>query len=142
MLHPLRDDVVGDLRPILVTVLGSVGFVLLLACAHVANLFLVRAEARAKEVAVRSALGATPRSVLDLILAQALQLVGIGVMAGLVFAAALTRLLAALLYETEPLDPATFIVTTVLLTLVAMAACYVPARRGTRIAPVQALRAD
>jgi len=97
---------------------------------------------RTQEIGVRMAMGATPRSVFDLILAQALRLVGIGVMAGLVFAAALTRLLAALLYETEPLDPATFIVTTVLLTVVAMVACYVPARRGTRIAPVQALRAD
>src|SRR5678815_2558122 len=54
-LHPLRDDVVGDIRPILFTVLGTVAFVLVIACANVANLFLVRAEARTKEVAVRSA---------------------------------------------------------------------------------------
>ena len=62
MLHSLRDDVIGDIRPILFTVLGTVAFVLLIACANVANLFLVRAEARTKEVAVRSALGATPRA--------------------------------------------------------------------------------
>jgi putative ABC transport system permease protein len=80
--------------------------------------------------------------VFDLVLAQALRLIGIGVVIGLVFAVALTRLLATLLYETEPLDPATFIATTVLLAVVAMVACYVPARRGTRIAPVQALRAE
>ena len=97
---------------------------------------------RTKEIGVRMALGATPRSVFDLVLAQALRLVGIGVITGLVLAAALTRLLAVLLYEIEPLDAATFIVTTVVLTAVAMVACYVPARRGTRIAPVQALRAD
>ena len=131
-------------RPRTVTVLLVTFAVmaLLLAAVGVYGVMAYSVAQRTQEIGVRMALGATPRSVFDLILAQALRLVGIGVMAGLVFAAALTRLLAALLYETEPLDPATFIVTTVLLTVVAMVACYVPARRGTRIAPVQALRAD
>ncbi|HEY6615068.1 MAG TPA: ABC transporter permease, partial [Vicinamibacterales bacterium] len=131
-------------RPRTVTVLlvAFAVIALLLAAVGVYGVMAYSVAQRTQEIGVRMAMGATPRSVFDLILAQALRLVGIGVMAGLVFAAALTRLLAALLYETEPLDPATFIVTTVLLTVVAMVACYVPARRGTRIAPVQALRAD
>ena len=60
----------------------------------------------------------------------------------LVCAAGLTRLLSTLLYETEPLDLVTFVVAAVLLTTVATLASFVPARRGTRIAPVQALRAE
>src|SRR6185503_11869361 len=74
VIHPLRDDVVGDIRPILFTVLGTVAFVLLIACANVANLFLVRAEARTREVAVRSALGASPKSIVKLYLGEGLVL--------------------------------------------------------------------
>jgi predicted permease len=85
-LHPLRDDVVGDIRPILFTVLGTVAFVLLIACANVANLFLVRAEARTKEVAVRSALGASPRSIVRLYLGESLVLATVGAALGVVLA--------------------------------------------------------
>jgi len=131
-------------RPRTLTVLLAAFAVmaLLLAAVGVYGVMAYSVAQRTQEIGVRMALGATPRSVFDLVLTQAVRLVGIGVMTGLIVAAALTRLLAALLYETTPLDPATFIVTTVLLTVVAMVACYVPARRGTRIAPVQALRAD
>jgi ABC-type antimicrobial peptide transport system permease subunit len=97
---------------------------------------------RTQEIGVRMALGATAGSVFGLVIRQAMFLVGVGLVAGLACAAALTRLLARILYETEPLDPVTFIVTAVLLTVVAMLASFVPARRGTRIAPVQALRAE
>jgi putative ABC transport system permease protein len=139
-------DVVGATlaRPRTVTVLLVIFAVmaLVLAAVGVYGVMAYSVAQRTQEIGVRMALGATPRSVFDLVLAQALRLVGIGVLTGLVFAAALSRLLATLLYETKPLDPVTFIVTTVLLTVVAMVACYVPARRGTRIAPVQALRAD
>jgi putative ABC transport system permease protein len=86
ILHPLRDDVIGDIRPILFTVLGTVAFVLLIACANVANLFLVRAEARAKEVAVRSALGATPRGIVNLYLAEGLVLAAAGAVLGVTLA--------------------------------------------------------
>ena len=61
---------------------------------------------------------------------------------GLIAAGGLTRLLETLLYETEPLDPWTFAVTAFVLTCVATLASYVPARRGTRITPVEALRAE
>jgi ABC-type antimicrobial peptide transport system permease subunit len=97
---------------------------------------------RSQEIGVRMALGATAESVFGLVIRQAMRLVGIGVVAGLASAAALTRLLATLLYETEPLDPVTFVATAVFLALVAMLASFVPAFRGTRIAPIQALRAE
>jgi putative ABC transport system permease protein len=97
---------------------------------------------RTQEIGVRMALGATPQSVFRLVLGQALRLVAVGVVAGLVAAAGLTRILATLLYETEPLDTWTFTVTAIVLIAVATLASYVPARRGTRIAPVEALRAE
>ena len=95
-VHPLREDVVGDIRPILFTVLGTVGFVLLIACANVANLFLVRAEARTKEVAVRSALGASPRSIVKLYLGESLVLSATGAALGVVLAFVALRLLLRL----------------------------------------------
>jgi putative ABC transport system permease protein len=88
------------------------------------------------------ALGSTAESVFRLVLGQAFRVVAIGVLAGLIAAGALTRLLETLLYETESLDPWTFGVTALLLLLVAMLAAYVPARRGTRVAPIEALRAE
>jgi putative ABC transport system permease protein len=97
---------------------------------------------RTREIGVRMALGATPQSVFELVLGRALRLASSGVVTGLAGAAALTRFLATLLYETEPLDPPMFIVTAIVLLLVATLASYIPARRGTRIAPVEALRAE
>ncbi|MET0167267.1 MAG: hypothetical protein ABW318_19970, partial [Vicinamibacterales bacterium] len=60
----------------------------------------------------------------------------------LIAAGLLTRVLESMLYDTEPLDPWTFVVTATVLVAVATLACYLPARRGTRIAPVEALRAE
>ena len=86
VVRSLRDDVVGDISAVLFTVLGTVAFVLLIACANVANLFLVRAEARTKEVAVRSALGASPRSIVKLYLGESLVLSAVGAVLGVVLA--------------------------------------------------------
>jgi putative ABC transport system permease protein len=97
---------------------------------------------RTQEIGVRMALGATPGAVFRLVLGQAMRLVVGGIVAGVIAAAVLTRSLGTLLYRTEPLDPWTFAATGIILTFVATLACYVPARRGTRIAPVDALRAD
>jgi predicted permease len=96
VIHPLRDDIVGDIRPILYTVLGTVGFVLLIACANIANLLLVRAEARTKEVAVRSALGASPGSIVKLYLGESLVLSAAGTVLGVVLAYGALRVLLRL----------------------------------------------
>ena len=131
-------------RPRIVAVLLTAFAVMALALAAVGvyGVMAYSVAQRTQEIGVRMALGATTDSIFGMVIGDAFRLVGIGVAVGLICAAGLTRLLTTLLYETKPLDPVTFIVTAVLLTVVAMSASVVPARRGTRIAPNQALRAE
>jgi putative ABC transport system permease protein len=96
LVHPLRDDLVGQVARTLWVLLGSVGLILLIACANVANLFLVRAEARQREMAVRTALGATRRDVFRLFLSESLALSLSGAAIGLALAALGVRALLAL----------------------------------------------
>jgi putative ABC transport system permease protein len=115
---------------------------LTLAAVGVYGVMAYSVRERTQEIGVRMALGATATSVCRLVLGQALRLVFIGVVLGLVAAGVLTRLLERLLYEVEPFDPWTFAVTALLLFLVAAVASYVPARRGMQMAPVDALRTN
>ena len=115
---------------------------LALAAVGVYGVMAYSVRERTQEIGVRMALGATSTSVLRLVLGQALRLVSIGVAAGVLAAGALTQLLEKLLYQIEPLDPWTFAVTALILLVVATVASYVPARRGMRMAPVDALRTN
>ena len=140
------DEVVGNTiaRPRAISVLvGAFALVALaLAAVGVYGVMAYSVRERTQEIGVRMALGASAASVFRLVLGQALRLVFIGVAAGLLAAAALTRLLGRLLYQVEPLDPWTFAVTALVLLVVATVASYVPARRGMRMAPVDALRTN
>jgi putative ABC transport system permease protein len=140
------DDVIGSsiARPRAISVLlGVFALVaLMLAAIGVYGVMAYSVRERTQEIGVRMALGATAASLLRLVLGQALRLVSIGVAAGLVSAALLTRLLERLLYQVEPLDPWTFAVTPLVLLAVAAIAAYVPARRAMRMAPTDALRAN
>ena len=140
------DDVVGGTvaRPRAMSVLVGVFALVALALAAVGvyGVMAYSVRQRTQEIAVRMALGATSHSVFRLVLGQALRLVAIGIVTGLIAAALLTRLLQRLLYEVEPLDPWTFAATAVVLLVVASIASYVPARRGMRMAPLDALRAN
>jgi predicted permease len=97
---------------------------------------------RRQEIGVRVALGASPRSVLRLVVGQGMSLAAAGVVAGIVGAFALTRLMAAVLFEVQATDPATFATVVVVLLGAALVASWLPARRALRIDPVQALRYD
>jgi putative ABC transport system permease protein len=115
---------------------------LILAGVGVYGVMAYSVSQRTQEIGVRMALGATTDSVFRLVLGQALKLVAIGVVIGLVAAGFLTRLLTSLLYDTPPFEPVTFATTAGVLIFVAAVASYIPARRGMRIAPVEALRVE
>jgi putative ABC transport system permease protein len=97
---------------------------------------------RTSEIGIRMALGAQRRDVLALVLGRGLMVTGLGVLAGVGCALALTRLIGMLLYDVKPTDPVTFVAVAAILTVVALVACYVPARRATRVDAVTALRSE
>jgi putative ABC transport system permease protein len=97
---------------------------------------------RTQEFGIRMSLGATQRDVLRLVLGRAAVLIGVGLGLGLLGSVVLVRLIAKLLYGITPLDPLTFFAVSILLTLIALAASYIPARRATRVDPMVALRCE
>ena len=122
----------------LLTVFGALA--LLLATVGLYGVIAALASQRTPEIGMRMALGASRRDIVSLILKQGLGMTLAGIGIGLAGAVALTRLFKSLLVGVSTTDTFTFGGTTVLLVLVALAACYLPARRASRIDPLQALR--
>jgi predicted permease len=123
------------------SLIGSFGGVgLLLAIVGIHGVMSYAVVQQTHEIGVRMALGAHPSDVLRLVVGHGARLALIGIAAGLAVSWGLTRFLRSQLFEITPTDPATFIVVPILLMLVALAACYVPARRATHIDPLTALR--
>jgi predicted lysophospholipase L1 biosynthesis ABC-type transport system permease subunit len=129
----------GRRAPMLLLALFG-GVALILSSIGIYGVLAFGVAQRAREFGIRQALGAEPRAILNLVLGQGMRTAGIGVAIGLVGAAALTRYLQSLLFGVGAYDVPVFAAVTVLLLAVAIAACYVPARRATRVAPTVALR--
>ena len=119
-------------------VLGLVG--VLLAAIGIYGVTAYSVAQRTREIGIRIALGAGRGNVVAMVLRQGLMIATIGSAIGLLLAAATGRLLASFLLGVAPIDPLTFAAAAALFTLVGLAACYAPARRATRIDPMDALR--
>jgi macrolide transport system ATP-binding/permease protein len=113
---------------------------LLLSCIGLYGLLSYEVARRTREIGIRLALGAQSGDVLRLIVKQGIVLALVGAVAGIGVALAVTRYLTAILYDVHANDPLTMVAVAVLLALVALAACYIPARRAMRVDPIVALR--
>ena len=113
---------------------------LLLAACGIYGVLACVVTQRRREIGIRMALGAQRRNVLSLVIGQGLKLTLSGAALGVVAALALTRVVRSLLYGVSPTDPLTFAAVTATLLLVAVFACWLPARRAARVHPMEALR--
>ena len=116
------------------------GVALLLACVGIYGVISYLVGQRTREIGVRMALGAQPRDVSRLVLGQAVRMALVGVGIGTIAALGLTRLMASQLFGVAMYDPLTFAAVALLLMIVAVGACYIPARRAMKVDPIVALR--
>jgi ABC-type antimicrobial peptide transport system permease subunit len=113
---------------------------LVLACAGIYGLLSYEVTRRTREIGIRMAIGAQQNNVIAMIVKHGLALALVGAAIGIVASVGATRLLGSLLYGVHAGDPITLAIVGILLLLVALVACYLPARRATRVDPLVALR--
>jgi ABC-type antimicrobial peptide transport system permease subunit len=118
------------------------GLALLLAAVGLYGVLSYSVGQRTREIGVRMALGAQSADVVSMVVRHGFKLASLGLLLGAAAAFALTRLLRTVLYEVSPFDPASFAAVAIVLALIGLFACWLPARRATRVNPIEALRAE
>jgi predicted permease len=150
------DQTLGTIRPMRTVLASSLGrqrfsasllgifamIALALSAVGIFGVMSAMVTQRTRELAVRLALGAHPRKVLQLVLSHGATLAGSGIVIGLFGAFALSRVVAGMLYNVAATDPLTLLSVSLLLAAVALLACYIPARRATRLDPIITLREE
>lgn len=142
-LQPLKtlvDDSMTQPRFAMLLLASFAGLALLLAAVGMYGVVSYSVTQRTQEIGIRMALGAAHSNVFAMVLGQGTRLAGLGIAIGLVTALAVTRLMNAFLFGVQATDPLTFASVSALLIAVALLACYLPARRATRVDPIVALR--
>jgi putative ABC transport system permease protein len=139
-MEAVVDKSIAQNRLNMILLSAFAGLALLLASIGIYGVQAYAVRQRTREVGIRVAMGAQPAEVFRLIIAQGLRLATTGIVIGLAASFGLTRLMASQLYGLSATDPWTFIGVSIVLLTVALAACFIPARRATRIDPVVALR--
>ena len=139
-LASYRKDALTPQRLTALLVSGFGGLATLLAMIGLYGVMAATVSQRTREIGIRMALGAQARDVIRLIVGQGMKLAMTGTLIGLASAWALTRLMKSLLFRVSATDPLTFIVITLLLAIVALLACWIPARRAAKVDPITALR--
>ncbi|MEK6320628.1 MAG: ABC transporter permease [Acidobacteriota bacterium] len=141
-LEQVRSDAVASPRLTAMLLALFAGLALVITAAGIAGVMALSVNQRTHELGVRLALGATPGKVLGMVMRQGMTFVVVGLSIGIVGALLLARFMSSLLFAVAPTDPVTFLAVSVMLIVVAAAACFVPARRVTSIDPIMALRSE
>jgi putative ABC transport system permease protein len=141
-MDQLLDGAIGSPRLIVRLTAGFAIVALLLGAIGIYGVLSYTMSQRTNEVGIRVALGADSRQVVRMVVVEGMRIVAIAVAIGLAASLAVTRLLQSQLFGVGPTDAVTFSVVTLLLSIVAIFACYIPARRASRVDPTVALRAE
>jgi len=139
-MDQIRSESVAPERLNLTLLSIFAGIALVLAIVGIYGVMSYSVTQRTHEIGIRMAIGAQPRDVFRMVVRQGMMLASIGVVLGLIGAFGLTRLMTTMLFGVAPTDPATFASIALLLTSVALVACYLPGRRATKVDPVVSLR--
>jgi ABC-type antimicrobial peptide transport system permease subunit len=141
-LQTLTSESVGKERLATTALAGLALMALLLAAVGLYGVMSQTVSGRVRELGVRTALGASAAQIARSVIGEGMRTTGAGLSIGLALAAALTRLIESMLFGIRPLDPLSYAIAALVLSLVALCACVLPARRATQVDPLVALRAE